>query len=386
MTESSAYLITQRYLNPDGSAEQHGGLQRYARELSRLLASHGKACTIIQRAKADFERQIAPEVNVVGLRPLDGARGNATFNHRAHRLIPHDAPVIYCVMEYTFPHIRKRSVAIQHGIWWDGRYSSLKQLVIRALNRRVLRKAQGVLCVDTNYINWCLSTFKDESLVISKCHYVPNFADPEQFPHGPLPAVKSTDGLPVVLCPRRCEEKRGVGLLFEACLRLWKSGERFRVVFCGKGDMQDHLARVAVQSGFTGLVEITDVPFDEMPKMYQRADIVVIPTLRHEGTSLSCIEALHMGKPVVTTYIGGLPNIVIPGFNGEMVPPAVEPMAEAMRRLLRDPKLRSTYGEKAAYMGQSLGIDRWRSAVWTLLQLCLFDGAAQTGREAVLAS
>jgi len=48
-----------------------------------------------------------------------------------------------------------------------------------------------------------------------------------------------------------------------------------------------------------------------MPEVYARADVVVVPSTAHEGTSLSAIEAIASGKPTIVTHIGGLGNIVI---------------------------------------------------------------------------
>jgi glycosyltransferase involved in cell wall biosynthesis len=67
-----------------------------------------------------------------------------------------------------------------------------------------------------------------------------------------------------------------------------------------------------------------------MPAVYRRADVVVVPSVSHEGTSLAAIEALMSARPLVTTHIGGLPNVVIPGLNGFMCDLTVESLANAI--------------------------------------------------------
>src|SRR5579872_10909 len=204
----TVYLLTQTYLNDSGTSEVYSGLQRYIRELTRLLVSRGMTCTVMQKANSGFEREISPGVRIIGIPAGQASSADPYFNYRAHKLIPEDAPTIYCLVELTFPCVRSRSIAIQHGIWWDGEFSRWKIGVIRYLNERVLQRVRSVICVDTNYINWALSVLGTYSLVTDKCRYVPNFVDPASFQaDGPSTAVPQS--IPVVLFPRRCENKRG---------------------------------------------------------------------------------------------------------------------------------------------------------------------------------
>jgi glycosyltransferase involved in cell wall biosynthesis len=110
-----------------------------------------------------------------------------------------------------------------------------------------------------------------------------------------------------------------------------------------------------------------------MRSVYAQADIVVIPTLRHEGTSLSCIEALYMGKPVITTFVGGLPNLVVPGCNGEVVAPTVEQLSAAIARLLENPGLRQQYACKGQAIAESFSVEHWKQAIWDVISSSLLD-------------
>jgi glycosyltransferase involved in cell wall biosynthesis len=227
--------------------------------------------------------------------------------------------------------------------------------------------------VDTNYINWCLDVLGMQDKVFQKCHYVPNFVNPLEFNPGQDQGTPQRAGLMTVLFPRRCEEKRGASLFLQGAIRLWKQGLRFRAVFCGWGSMQQEIRNVAGLSGYGEFVEILDVPFDAMRSVYSHADIVVIPTLRHEGTSLSCIEALQMGKPVITTFVGGLPNLVIPGCNGEVVSPTVEQLSAAIARLLVNQGLRQQYGCKGRAIAESFSVEHWKQAIWNVISTSLLD-------------
>lgn len=368
----TVYLLTQTYLSEDGRLEVYSGLQRYIRELTRLLVSRGVACVVLQKAGRPFDREVANGVRVIGLPAGPASSADPYFNYRAHKLIPGNAPVIYCLVELTFPCLRQRSIAIQHGIWWDGEFSTWKIQLIRYLNERALRRVQSVICVDTNYINWALSVLGNYSLVTNKCQYVPNFVDPSSFRSDDI-SSETSGHEPIVLFPRRCENKRGARLFLDACVKLWRQGRSFHAKFCGWGSMEKQITGLINERGYSDRVSVTDVSFDEMPSVYRKAEIVVIPTLRHEGTSLSCVEALHMGKPVIATYVGGLPNLIIPRVNGELVPPTVNGLAGAMARLLDCPELRKRYGKAARNMAQQFSLPNWRNSVWNVLESCLLQ-------------
>ena len=373
MKKSEIYILTQSYLTRDGSREQYSGVQRYVRELVRTVTERGFRCVVLQKADSDFETNSPDGAQVIGLKACNAAWGDPVFNYRAHQLIPADSPVVYCLVELIYPHVRERSIALQHGVWWDGQFASWKLATIRALNRRALRKSRGIVCVDTNYINWCLDVLGMQETVFQKCHYVPNFVNPLEFDPDRDSVLPRIDDLTTVLFPRRCEEKRGARLFLQGAMRLWEKGLKFRAVFCGWGSMQQEISDIALQSGYEELVEIMDVPFDGMRSVYSRADIVVIPTLRHEGTSLSCIEALQMGKPVITTFVGGLPNLVIPGCNGEVVSPTVEQLSAAIARLLENRGLRQQYGCNGRAIAESFSVEHWKQAVWNVISTSLLD-------------
>jgi glycosyltransferase involved in cell wall biosynthesis len=71
--------------------------------------------------------------------------------------------------------------------------------------------------------------------------------------------------------------------------------------------------------------------------------------------------------------VGGLPNLIIPGYNGEVVSPTLEQLSAAIARLLTDEGLRERYAHRAREVGDSLGIRRWNEAVWQLISGSLLE-------------
>jgi len=76
-----------------------------------------------------------------------------------------------------------------------------------------------------------------------------------------------------------------------------------------------------------------------MREVYARFDILVLPSYT-EGFPLVLLEAMCMGKPCVSTTVGGIPDIVINEFNGFLIKPGdVDALKESLLRLLKDKKL-----------------------------------------------
>jgi glycosyltransferase involved in cell wall biosynthesis len=107
-----------------------------------------------------------------------------------------------------------------------------------------------------------------------------------------------------------------------------------------------------------------------------------VPSIEHEGTSLSAIEGIVAGLPTVVSHIGGLCNIVIPGLNGLVADLAPDSLADAILQAARSRPL----DEPAllAACRRALGKERWERDVWSHLTkaLVLDRGAHTTGAAA----
>ncbi|HSX12033.1 MAG TPA: glycosyltransferase family 4 protein, partial [Rhabdochlamydiaceae bacterium] len=90
---------------------------------------------------------------------------------------------------------------------------------------------------------------------------------------------------------------------------------------------------------FTGHL---DMPFDAIAAM----DIFLLLSTAHEGISQAALQAAYLKKPLITTPVGGLPEVCIEGQTGFLVPPASpQEVAKALRSLLQDQELRKQMGE-----------------------------------------
>ncbi|MDP1679466.1 MAG: glycosyltransferase family 4 protein [Candidatus Nitrotoga sp.] len=84
----------------------------------------------------------------------------------------------------------------------------------------------------------------------------------------------------------------------------------------------------------------------EVENVYHTADIVVVPSRWQEPLGLINLEAGACRKPVVSTRVGGIPEVVEDGVNGYLTEPGnVDELAERVTRLIANPALRTTMGQ-----------------------------------------
>ncbi|MGH8298796.1 MAG: glycosyltransferase [Steroidobacteraceae bacterium] len=95
----------------------------------------------------------------------------------------------------------------------------------------------------------------------------------------------------------------------------------------------------------------------DVPRLLAAIDLVLIPS-QSEGLSLAGIEALAAARPVIAFAVGGLPEVVIDGVNGRLVPEGDrEAFARAVVDTLRDTARRFSYARGAVSSAQRFGVD-----------------------------
>jgi len=95
----------------------------------------------------------------------------------------------------------------------------------------------------------------------------------------------------------------------------------------------------------------------DVPRLLSAIDLVLMPS-QSEGLGLAAIEALAAARPVVAFAVGGLPEVVVDGVNGRLVPPGdCEAFASAVVETLRDTARRLSYARGAASSAQHFGVE-----------------------------
>jgi glycosyltransferase involved in cell wall biosynthesis len=84
---------------------------------------------------------------------------------------------------------------------------------------------------------------------------------------------------------------------------------------------------------------------DDVPSLLAGMDLVVLPSL-NEGMGRVLVTAMALGKPIVATRVGGVPELLADGAAGRLVPPGdAAALADAVCALLRDPDQAAALGE-----------------------------------------
>lgn len=139
---------------------------------------------------------------------------------------------------------------------------------------------------------------------------------------------------------------KGHAWLIRAIPRVLAEFPQACVVFIGDGPLADELRQLANEVGVGRNVVFLGTRQD-VPACLAALDLFVFPSL-NEGMGRALIEAMAVGLPVVATGVGGIPDVVVDGESGVLVPPKdAMALADAVRAMLRDPGRRRAYGEAA---------------------------------------
>lgn len=123
---------------------------------------------------------------------------------------------------------------------------------------------------------------------------------------------------PAVLVARLAPEK-GIDTLLDAAARIVAVQPDFRLWIAGDGPSRGELERQARTLGLDGVVRFLGTVHD-VPGLLAGARLFVLPSLT-EGVSLTLLEAMARGLPVVATAVGGTPEVVADAQTGCLVPP-----------------------------------------------------------------
>ena len=155
-------------------------------------------------------------------------------------------------------------------------------------------------------------------------------------------------GIPRVTLVSRMLWDKGVGEFVEAARLLRESGESIRFTLVGSPDPENPASIPESQLRAwqrEGLVDWCGYREDIL-NVWADTTIAALPTYR-EGVPKTLIEAAACARPIVATDVPGCREIVKPGENGLLVPARdAAALAEAIRRLARDPELRKRMGAK----------------------------------------
>jgi glycosyltransferase involved in cell wall biosynthesis len=164
-----------------------------------------------------------------------------------------------------------------------------------------------------------------------------NGVDTEVFhPHGRDAALRHSLGAApkdcLVASAGRLVGWKGTRVVIEALAQL---PPRFRSLVIGEGPEEQSLRQLARTLGIEDRVRFLGrVPHAELPAVLSQCDLFAQPSIGEEAFGISVVEAMGCGLPVLASNNGGLPEIVVEGETGHLLPPGeVAVWREAIARV-----------------------------------------------------
>lgn len=173
----------------------------------------------------------------------------------------------------------------------------------------------------------------------------------------------------VILLPARLVPEKGAVLAVTALRQLRDEGHAVRLMLTTPNqtvdwdneseDFRAQIQDLVVRLELIPYVDFRAARFDEMPGLYAQSDIVIYPSVYPEPLGIAPLEAAAAGRPVIVTRIGGLPETVVDGVTGYVVPPLDRTaLTDSLRTLLKDRALARRMGEAGrAHVLENFALD-----------------------------
>lgn len=348
-----------------------GGAERYLVELCHLFKALGHSVTVYQplnqvvtdkkgeRTKAPGRQvtKVYEGIPVVCLPDTDddwqystNPRLNAMFNNIAVNL----DLAIYFAPFLCYPYVVNRSISISHGIFWDFPNHALQSWTGSIQGEFFRRQLYGFTAPDV-----CVACDTNTRKVLAamepgaekRVQVINNFVNTKQF----IPGKKTWDETRV-LYPRRLTTLRGCNEFIKAA-KGYPDYSYFAVGQAGEQNLEKQAEAYGSRQNNLSFIHRA---MKDMPEIYQQSDIAVVPTKGCEGLSLSLLEAMSCGLPVITTPVGGLGDAVINGYNALTFDPNHEDLGEYIDIMAKDKQMQEVFGKRNREIAKCFDIKIWQ--------------------------
>jgi glycosyltransferase involved in cell wall biosynthesis len=239
------------------------------------------------------------------------------------------------------------------------------------LLREICAAAQFI-AVETDYSGQLLAQRCPDS--VSKIYRVFNGIDLEDFP-APVPSLQNESAR--ILSVGRLVPFKGFDQLIDACAELVRRNLDFTCEIVGDGPERDRLqSKIDSHQLKSRVALLGSLPREAVFEKMRACHIFALASMvDRNGASdvfpTVILEAMAAARPVVSTQLAGIPESVVHGGTGLLVPPSnPTAFAEALAQLVVDPVLRQQYGNAGrAHVEQNFAIDKTITPFMQLLQV-----------------
>ncbi|MGI8891536.1 MAG: glycosyltransferase family 4 protein [Chthoniobacterales bacterium] len=208
----------------------------------------------------------------------------------------------------------------------------------------LVQTSRGVVTVNDFGLRFLREKFPGQA---AQVHRVYNGIEPEAFKPADFRATP-----PLIISVGRLIEKKGFADLIEACRLLREKKLEFRCEIIGEGPFKNALSEQIAAAGLAKDVTLAGpLPQSEVIERLAGSALFVLPCVAEAGGGMDnlptvVMEAMAAGLPVISTPLAGVPEMVLNGETGFLVPEH-EPfaVAEAIIRLLENPERSRALGK-----------------------------------------
>jgi glycosyltransferase involved in cell wall biosynthesis len=223
---------------------------------------------------------------------------------------------------------------------------------------KLISAAQAIITEADYAAQFLRERFSDRA---SRVHRIYNGLDLSEFGRADFSSVP-----PLIISVGRLIPKKGFSDLIRACALLAEDGKSFRCEIIGEGPIENDLRNDIAQRGLQRDVMLAGTkPQSQLRRCLAAANVFVLPSVIDPEGGMDnlptvIMEAMATGLPVVSTNIGGIPEMVIENETGFLVQPGdAAAMANAINKIVGDAPEARRLGQSGRDRAQTLfSIDR----------------------------
>lgn len=295
-----------------------------------------------------------------GTNPLDDLRTTWALWRLMHRIQPEKVlgytikPVIYGTLAAWLARVPQRFALITglgYAFQGEGKRSNLQALV-QHLYRMAISRATLVFFQNSDD----MGLFLERGILqphTSACVVNGSGVDLDRFAMKPLPSAYASTGVVRFLCIGRLLGDKGIREYAHAARLIKQKYPAAQFALVGGTDSNpDSVSQVELEAWVAeGLLEYGGRLADVRPAI-EACSVYVLPSYR-EGTPRTVLEAMAIGRAVITTDAPGCRETVVNGDNGFLVPvKSVDGLAAAMTRFLHEPELACRMGRRSRQLAE----------------------------------
>lgn len=208
---------------------------------------------------------------------------------------------------------------------------------------------------------------KNVDIFIAPSKYIQNLAETDVSPIIHLPNLIDLQQFHELtnnynlLFVGRLEKIKGVEFLVQAISFIIKVFPQTTLTIVGEGRNKTGLFKLVKQLELEKHIQFRDwVEHKDIDIYYEKASIVVLPSVGPENFPTVCNEAMSAGRPVIGTNVGGIPEIIDDGVNGFLVEPKnPKQIAEKVIKLFSEESLLKELGRNARKKSEELSPEKY---------------------------